>query len=170
MLLNITEEAVANPFATHDGAGPFPWHITSPLCLVQLHFAKSILLLAAAPSCCRPDFSSWDLKEMSLSFPPTHCELNLNTETFISSALCSFLIHSQELSSPLYILTSGVSQYLGLHTHHLQHVVEIRGANTAERCHEEVLRVVCFETGLYTLYCAFSCSALLQYKSSCSRT
>lgn len=60
---------------------------------------------------------------MSLSFPPTHCELNLNTETFISSALCSFLIHSQELSSPLYILTSGVSQYLGLHTHHLQHVV-----------------------------------------------
>lgn len=153
MLLNITEEAVANPFATHDGAGPFPWHITSPLCLVQLHFAKSILLLAAAPSCCRPDFSSWDLKEMSLSFPPTHCELNLNTETFISSALCSFLIHSQELSSPLYILTLGISQYLGLHSHHPQHVVEIRGANTAKRCHEDPPCGVLWDWTVYFVLC-----------------
>ena len=31
--------------------------------------------------------------------------------------------------------------------HQLKHIVENGGANTAERCHEEVLQVMCFETG-----------------------
>lgn len=85
------------------------------------------------------------LKKHPRAFPPTHHELTLNTEAFISTVF--YLNFSFVPEAHIPHSTRNISQYLGLHVHQLKHMMESRGAITEERRYEKVLQVVWLRQG-----------------------